>query len=138
LRPVSVIGLAEKINIIGQQGSRPEASKHQVPSPQQNPFSGHPEQLLARFPQKHSCQHCKEDVINALSAKAASPASFLRDRHGTIEAAKNGSKLYEWLLVFLFRSEAPANHGFYLQRTSLKDVQDLSSVEFLIGTPKYT
>ena len=123
------------INIMSEEYSRQEAAlhnQHLIPTPEST------EQIIARFPERHSCQHCQEDVINALNAKLTHSATFLRSRDHAIEAANDGCKLYEWLLLSFIRSQAPLNHGFYLQRASLKDPQDTSSVKFLIGTRKYT
>jgi hypothetical protein len=129
-----------EINIMGQEISREEAPQQKPSTSQLNQLdpSESTQQILARFPQKHSCQHCKEDVINAFNVESYHPATFLSDKDGAIEAAKNGCELYEWLLLFFFRSQAPPNHGFYLQTTSLKDPHDISSVQFLIGTRMYT
>lgn len=132
-----------------QQVSEQQSSQQQVHvSPQQGivslhnqkykPFTGTPDEILPRFPPRHTCYHCRQDVENALNAKSSYPATFLRSKDAALEAAINGCKFYEWLLYFMERPRAPDSHGFYLQRTALKNIDDIFSVSFLIGTPNYT
>jgi hypothetical protein len=129
---------------MGQEVSQQEASRHKEPVSQHNQHNQHlkpvpknPEHTLTTFPQRHSCQHCQEDVINAFNANSSNP-TLLRNRGDAVEAANDGCALYEWLLFFFFRSQAPPDHGFYLQLWSFKDPRDIASVQFLIGTPNYT
>lgn len=122
-----------------------EAAQHQGHASQNNPLLNYDpsnlENVLSRFPQRHSCQYCQNDIINALSSASEHevPAIFLRNGPEAVEAAKNGCTFYKWLLYFFHRSQSPTHHGFYLQCTPLrlKDPLDISSVQFLIGTAKY-
>ena len=42
------------------------------------PLCGTPEDIMAQFTARHSCQHCKEEAIDALNAESY-PIAFLRD-----------------------------------------------------------
>ena len=133
---------------MGQGGSSRQEDSRQDGSPKnESLYKDHliaiqesQEQLLTRFPPSHSCKYCQEEVINALNAKWSDHPTFLRSKADAIDAANDGCALYEWLLLFSFRSQAPSHHGFYLtfsQRWSRVDYQDIASVQFIIGTPKY-
>ena len=123
-----------------QPQPQPQAQAQASPSQHNEPLElvTGDQKLLSRCPRRHSCQYCEDDLIDALTAKTAYPPAFLRNRDGAVRAAKNGCALYEWLLLYFYRSCAPSHHGFYLQRTSLELFHDVSSVQFLIGTPHYT
>jgi hypothetical protein len=107
-----------------------------------DPTSGTSDAIIARFPQRHYCQYCQEEIIHAFGVDRY-PGAFLRDVDGAIRAADHGCSLYEWLLDFVIRSRAPEDlvgeEGLFLQRQSLpKKPDDVYSVQFLIGTSKYS
>jgi hypothetical protein len=116
-----------------------------------DPTSGTSDAILARFPKQHTCQYCREEVMNAFRAKFHT-VTFLRSIDEAIKAAEQGCSLYEWLLDFVIRSGGlryvvgeegfllnRGREGFFLDRSSLPgNLTDVFTVQFLIGTLAYT
>lgn len=106
-----------------------------------DPMSGTADDIQARFPARHSCQYCLEEVVSALQANNRKSA-LLRDVDQAIEAAMHGCSLYRWLLDFVIRSRGRAlvgNEGLYLRQESIPGSRnDTYSVQFLIGTLWYS
>jgi hypothetical protein len=83
-----------------------------------DPCSGTQDEICARFPERHSCQYCQEEVIRAFQVNP-SRVTFLRNVDQAIEAATHGCSLYTWLLDFVIRargSELVGEEGLLLHR----------------------
>jgi hypothetical protein len=98
------------------------------------------EELVARFPPRHSCQHCTEEIINAFRPRYPLPR-YLRNVDQAIKAAFDGCAFYEWLLDFVIRSrprELVGTERFWVDLNCLPgSVTDVHSVQFMIGTGNY-
>jgi hypothetical protein len=107
-----------------------------------DPCSKTSEKLVARFPIRHSCLHCREEIINAFRSRHHLP-TFLRNVDSAIKAADDGCMFYEWLLDFVILSRSSkaleGSDGFFVELKSLSGKMDTDahSVQFLTGTKTY-
>jgi hypothetical protein len=106
--------------------------------------------IIRRFPSRHSCEHCREKIIDALRPKDYLPV-YIGDVDSAIKAASNGCPFFEWLLDFWIRSYGSdwhpaaawppvlkARDGVYLEGKFLsRDWTNIYSVDFLVGTNNY-